>query len=577
MRENTPEFNPILKKGIAGIQLKQVEKRIEEILRMLEKEFPEGLKFEGYRRCTAQEEYREHVRGHNGSSTFDIARSYLYLIRLDMSYKGLPVPPRYVYLPFVDQHDLMYLSDSLYQPVPVLADPRIMVDKDSVFIRPLRAKINVRRMAYPVSVNGRLNQTARIPFSTLYNLSPEQKKLDRPIRMECVLIHYILCRYGFYETFYKYLGVTPVVGLVSTITPQTHPEDEWLIYGSNYFGTDLIPEGMPKGFYHPSALRIAMLKSEVNETVHSYLSAFFYIVDRFPDRIQPEYLMMEGEVRDDGFTLELEKRLWIILLGSAVLSPTLNEGRLAIDFQDHIFSLDRYIDTLSQKQFKRIGVEVSDLYDLFDLVIRQADQWILEGKRNLSSIYGKELNVIDYILGPLIEQIVTMSFNLVSIGKKELPRRTDEEAVKLIEKTMKVLKTGVLFRLTGESGAVLSMNNPGDNRAFKTIMTRQIKAKKQARRNKNDEAILKSEGYQFHVSLMEISGHTNVTKTDPSGRERYNMCMNLSDDFVTRPHPDMKEAFDAVQVQMYPHFRHLIELVDEEDSLAVIEQDDEDD
>lgn len=553
MLEDTPEFNPILKEGIAVRQLKHVESNIDKLFQVLSAEFPVGMTYEGGRRCTVQESYREKTRFKNGGCSYDIATSYFYMMRYDFAYRGVPLEPRYVYLPYVDKMGMMYISDSQYQVVPVLSDRRLTVDKDSIFIHPLRAKITIKRMECPVAINGVINQISRIPYSTLYHLSPEQEKLARPIKMECVLVHYLLCRHGFKGTFQKYLGIEPVVGTMADITAAHYPPEEWTIFNSNYYGTISIPEGLDaaeRNAYRAPTIAIAVRNEQVDEVVKSYITQFFYIVDRFHDYIQPEYLMYDHEA---------EKRRWIIMLGAAVLSKNLSAGRLAIDFEDHIKSLNRYIDIISRDRFKSIGIEVDDLYDLFDLVVREADQWIMNGRRNLSSIYDKELNVIDYVLNPLTEMIVTMTFALVSDAKKKIPGRTsDEEVRSIIEKTMRKLKPGALYRLTGESGAVVTMNNPGDNRAFKTIMLPQIKSKKNGKRPKNEEAVLKSDAYQFHVSLMEITGHTNVTKTDPSGRERANMCMNLTEEYITKPHPDLKDAMEATQIAMYPHYRHLL-------------------
>ena len=55
----------------------------------------------------------------------------------------------------------------------------------------------------------------------------------------------------------------------------------------------------------------------------------------------------------------------------------------------------------------------------------------------------------------------------------------------------------------------------------------------------------------LHESLIETSGALDMSKSDPSGRNRINPYVTLSEDFTVIPNPELKDKIDEIASLLY--------------------------
>jgi hypothetical protein len=505
--------------------MKRVEKYVDLVFHAVSKEFPPEFKYHGSRRCTHMEEYKETIRKKTTKSTYDVARSDFYMMQYQFSFEGEKLKPKYIYLPFVTDNCTMHISNGRYLVSPVLADRVITIGQDYIFVRLLRDKMTFERIQHNFRVDD-ARETVQVVWSNVYHKTAAIKKLKNPLKIKSSLAHYLFCKYGFSETLRLFGHTTPVIGDHTTIDKNTYPEDKWVICRSN----QVPPRGSGHTAWVAPTLRIAIPRHEFTTAVKNLVGGFFYVVDYFPEQFRnPEWVN--------------DKQLWMMLMGQIIFSPLLSRGKLINDITTHIASLDDYIDSIMVQKFKEIEMPITDLYQLFALLVENFDTWLFENADKVNSMYDKELNIIGFLLEMLTVLIVKMNFRLKAAAKKGLKKRD-------VEAALQAVKSGVLFGLVKSSGLLSTTSSPGDNKAFKltTILIPQTASQKGM--GGNDHSSQDDASHRLHVSVAEIGGYSNIPKSHPDGRGRLNPCVIVSDTDQVMRHEDLRAVLDEVQTYL---------------------------
>lgn len=522
---DVPKLNPSLANGLAVEHLKHVEQYVHEVFVSAAKGFPEGLEYLGCRRCTPQEEFAVVTKKKGTKRYYDVARSDITMMRYFFRYKGEDLDPRHMYLPFVSDAGYITLGGSRFNISPILSDRVISIGVSNIFVRLLRDRLTFERIGYHYMVDGK-RETVQVAWSLIYHRNSTKMKNLRPtVKANCALMHYLFCKYGFTTTFKMFGHCDPIVG-GAEINKNVYPEDEWVICSS----TQVPPKGCVRSFYKPSNIRVAVRKEQMTPMVRNMLGGFFYVVDHFPDRILPEFI-------DDPH----EKRLWKILLGHIIFSGTINAGKLHDDIEDHMTSLDEYLDTLVIDRLKEIGIEVENVYQLFAVIIEKFNDWLLGAADKVASMYDKELSILHFALYEITSAIFKLYFKLKAASKKEL-------TAKEINATMNMtLKTGAIFSITKGHGEVSTVSCPGDNKAFKVTALLVPQSSSNRTSNRKDRAQLSDPSKRLHVSVAEVGGYLNLPKSEPSGRSRLNPTLRTDPKGVVLRNPARLELLDTVQ------------------------------
>lgn len=542
VKENTPKLNPILADGLAivhvngfpGDAVRQAEKYVDDTLRSAMRGAPKDFVYVGCRRCTPQEQFAIEVAKNNKKTAkrqYDTARSDLYLMRYMFTYKGEPIE-RYLYLPVVSEAATIWLSGSRFTISPILSDRVISILSDSIFIRLLRDRLTLERIPHKFMIDGRC-EDIRVVWSAIYHKPPKEKGDQTPtVKAHSTLMHYLLCKYGFKETFRRFGGCDVIVG-ESEINNITYPQEDWVICTAS----GARPRSMKKGYWEAPRIHLAIARHKFTPMVKEMVGAFFYIVDHFPDRVQSQYI---GDAA--------EKYVWMILLGKINEAPNINEGILYNKMCNHLESLDEYLDTLIVDKLREINLPVNDIYELLARVMENMNEWVANADDQIASMYNKELNILYYLLFSITSGIFKLYFKLVAATKKEVggqPKElTYKEVTSIVSQTMKM---GAIFSITKSNGGVRSLSAPGDNKAFKLTNMLVPQSSSSGRGRKNEHGAMKDPSKRLHASIAEIGSYPNPPKSGPDGRERLNLTAKIDEKGVVVPDPRHAPLLNAAQ------------------------------
>ena len=542
VKEDTPPLNETTANGLACTYIPLCEKYIDDVWRAVSASFPEGVKYLGSRRMLPPEELRETAKKNQRNQTkgrFDMARTDIFMRSYHFSVNGEELPPKYLQLPFVSDAGEIYIGGSRFVISPVLSDRVISPTLTGVFIRLLMARLTIDRMNYDYIAHsyqdsgdaardvagyerGR-RESVQIPWSRIYNGKMRNKPM---VQARSTLAHYLFCKYGLTETFRKFANCQVVVGK-DDINPQNYPPDQWVICRTTYTHT-IKPRGVKSLIYKPTELRLAIRVEEYTPMVKSLVAGFFYVADHYPTQIELEYV-------DSLYK-------WRIALGYAVIADNIGHGDLYDEVCNHIDSLDKYVDTVTHKTLQAIGVPVDDVYELFAVVLEQINSWARSASESINSLYGKEPNILYYVMFEITSAIVLLYFKLKSAAKEGL----DVATVKNIFQ-MSTLKPGLINKIRQDHIELSTEACPGDNKAFKitSIMVPQANSSRQAGRK--DRGTAADPTKHLHFSTAEIAGYTNISKGDPSGHSRMNLHARLDEHGVFVQNPYLAELFASVQ------------------------------
>lgn len=510
---DTPKLNLSLANGLAVEDMKTAPEYVHQVMESAMRGLKHiGLEYHGCRRCNPVEEYREVTRRKGPKRTFDVAQSDIFMMQYDFVFKGEKLAPRYMYLPFVSQAGALMLSGARFVISPMLADRVISKGIDSVFVRLLRAKMTFEQVDYNILING-IREPGRVAWSEIYHKNAKQKKFKATVVAKSTIAHYLFCKFGFTQTFQKFANCTPIVG-GAEVNHNVYPEEEWAICAS----TGLKPRGYGHSYFEPSRMRIAVRKEELTPFVKNLIAGFFYVADRFRNRIEPEYID--------------SKRVWKILLGQIIFSSNVLESELHDQIDDHIASLDEYLDPLVIEKLADIGIPITDVYQMFAMVVEKLNEWLRDAADNVSSVYEKELSIRYPVLYEYSSAIFKLYFKLKAASKRELSKKDVETAMN------GTLRQGIVFSLTKNHPEISNISSPGDNKAFK--ITSQLIPQERANQKggRKDRQVMDDPSKYLHVSIIEHCAYSVIPKSAPDGRSRLNHMTSINEKGVLQRSKD---------------------------------------
>jgi hypothetical protein len=523
LAKDVPLLNKDIANGLACSHLSYSESYLDQVFSSASKGFPNGLAYSHCQRCTPLEEFAFISKKKGTKRTVDIAKSNIYLMKYYFTYHGELMEPRYIFLPYVDDAGFIHLGGARFNISPILSDRVISIGVSDIFVRLLRDRLTFKRTPHSFMMDGK-REIVQVSHSEIYHTSNRVNKIRPTVKADSTLMHYLLCKYGFTDTFMKFGKCNPIVG-GAEINNNVYPEDEWVICSS----IQIKPKGFGRLFYEPSHIRLAFRRSEMTPIVKNMVAGFFYIVDHFPTRIKPSHEYLDSN------------RLWMILLGHIIFSGSIHEGKLYDDINDHISSLDEYLDNLIIYKLKDINVPVNDIYELFATVIEHFNDWLLGAADDIASMYNKELSIVYYVLYQITSAIFRLYFKLKAASKKTL-------SIKEINSNMNAtLKTGLIFSITRMHGEVSTTTSSGDNKALKitSLLVGQESSNKLNARKKR--TVINDLSKRLHVSVAEVGNSHAITKSDPSGRSKLNSCLQIGADGVVIRNPKFVGLLDDIQ------------------------------
>lgn len=536
-----PRFNDKIMSGLAVEQMRGVERYVDGLFRSISKSFPEGLKYEGCRRCLPQEEFNEITPKRTGKPVFDIARNDLFLVEYNFTYTdpktGVkePLLKRYMYLPFVRQAGLITIRGSTFSISPVLADRAISYGVNTIFIPLQVTKLTFERLDHTFRIfdidsmagESSWNETANVAWATVYNRSPEKGANSKNrITAKHTMAHYLFSKYGVTQTFKMVSNSDVYVGYPDEVNYDIYPKEEWVICGSKQICPRSL-RGIRRIGYIASNVRLAIRRTAWTTKNVGLIAGFFYVVDHFPQRVEPEFIN--------------STRLWRILLGHLIFGSNQSEGKLAEEVENHIESLDESLDERSRLDLRSENIMVNDVYELFAFIVGALSEMVIQSDNVESTMYDKELMVLRYALFDINKAISHFKFALQKAARK--PKIKEEINLAL----RRNLTLDAITKINRQHGEVAGISSPGDNMYFKITsnLVPQTSATGTGRNSGKSAATDASK--LLHSSIVEVGSYNNLPKASPDGRTRVGTCVQYDSNYRVVRNEKFRPLIDDVQ------------------------------
>jgi hypothetical protein len=520
--------------GLAKSHLPFIESYLDTIMKSSSESFPPELKYMGYSRLTPKEEYKVITKLKDNKHTYEMARSDLYMVKYDFNFNDKPLDkPRYIYLPFVTKGGLIHLGGTLYHISPVLTDRVITPNTSDIFVRLLRDKIIFNRLYHNVTVNNE-KRPLQVIWANLYRNSDKKSATERvtaTTRAVTCMVHHLLGKYGYTETFKKYLGFVPVVGELE-INEQNYPPKDWVICKT----TKVVPKGWRGSTYIPHNIRFAIKKENWNIFTENMMAGMFYVLDHFPEYV--------------GLDMLDDTKLWLILLGHINYSGTYSMEKLYGSMHRHFMTLDNNIDEIIKENLKQselVGkdIRIDNFYDLIALIIKNYSEWIIHSKEYNNNIYNRYLDVNYYIMYGLTSGIFTISHNIHDVlsSNKEL---TENKINNIFNANIPTKRIFNLIKSSQTNIAISVVDYSGDNMYPK--ITSIVALQENGTGVKRSKRVRLPESSKYLTGPdLALGSILFLTKKLPTPKVRVNPFANINPETgIINPPDEVKTALDLL-------------------------------
>lgn len=512
-----PKFNPDTCNGYA---VKELEGAVEYIKNIFEcASAGSDLKFIEIRPLSPEEEFQAITNKNRKpakdqkKAKFDVAEYDANMVKITLEYFGTLYTTN-TYIPFARNGGLMYMKGTPATIVPVLADRVFSVTPKGLFVIINRARFNLDLLQVPftVSCNGEtrsLNQY--VIKSSLHNAFNKGKAGEGKKKMPDIYTttgHYLFCKYGVSGAFKKYYNTDVIICKEDEVDNYKDGNINYVVCRSIYnnaTGPKTIKDRTRP--YIPHRIAILVPEDKMEEVgVRRLVASFFYVVDAFPNRFAIE----EIEITTN----------WRLMLGFAIKRSAENEGRLVLEMDVHINSLDNYIDLTAIRYLESEGVtNVTDIYDFLSYVNDNID-WMTK-EIEPGNMYNKYLQVNRYLLSPITDAIFSMYWFLVNKRKDgQFTKRELDWIISrhLIEQCWRQINSGHREKT--------NVQFAGDCMLFKHTCNsvRQVDAVSSRGGSKKRKLDENDPSYHLHASIAECSSVCNFSKRSLDGRSKINPC-----------------------------------------------------
>lgn len=494
------------------------EQYINELFEQASKSFPSNLRYVGYRHVTPEEEFTIITnRRREAKRYYDVSKSDVYLVNYLFTLDGEAIDPVPLYLPFTRRGGIIMIRGAKFMISPTIVDVALSVNNDGIFLMGNRFKLTFDRLQCNLMIDGE-RHSEYVMWSQVYNV-----KDNRTIRT--TLPHYLFCKFGVQETF-NWFGID--ARFVSEEFYQAdrqsenpeYPESEWVRYAP-------VRKNNPRiRFQQTTKVVILTPRSQQSHLSRTLGAAFYYTASYFPEKITPEDFNSPA--------------LWRRLLGRILFGTSESEGKLINQIDTHMGSIDDYVDAMVTRWLAAGGYEnINTIYELFKLVITVGNELIINGRKDVSSLYGKRYVVNRYVNRDIVNGISNFLFSVkkhVNSGKVLKPGD-----VKKLFNTY--LPYGLALKINRDHSEVKSVSSASDCLIHKITSVTLLQT----------EASTSGTGPAFgpdkhlDMSISEAGGHSNQPSRDPSGRSSINPWVTIDAEGTILRNPKYIERMDEYQ------------------------------
>lgn len=241
-----------------------------------------------------------------------------------------------------------------------------------------------------------------------------------------------------------------------------------------------------------------------------------------------------------------------VILGKTIFGINYeSEIQVAGHIRDHLNSLEIYMDPETKRKLRTIGVDCNDVYDLIHYVALHMDEYV--ANYFPSNVYNKQMNVLDLLLGNLVNAL------FLKIYKQTNNRKGDRPYT--LSQVMSSFRVGsrILHRIYTCQNLIAGNPSQYNDDGLMTVFGRRKRAtfatsKPNAggsKKGRGDENLLQDPEHRTHSSLFMVESGSRTQTTDPtkSGTINAFLIVNPDGDIVM---PEWRQEI-AATVDKYIH------------------------
>lgn len=521
---NEPKFTKNIAAGYAAAELTEDEVTgyVDRVFRSCEKSFPADLTYDGSRRMRPQEVYRyfSQRKSVDNSRKWDFARTDVYMLEYNLSYKGQPIGPYHLFLPFSNEIGITNIIGKPFYNKPVVKDSVLQVTNNQIFLQFISTPCTFNRLYYMVLKNDDWESVSIYHGCSHNVLRQVQRKKNKASAARIALnAHYLFIKYGFMETFQRFGGIQIHSGTRDELTEKGITHVDYYIYTTR--GTK--PTWVAKDVnYVPHDMRIAIRKEDWSSTIESMIASAIYVFDMFSQEVN------STDINDPIW--------WSLMLGKIIFGEGQLNSALVGKITEHIKASDNYVDEMTIENFEQNGINIANMYDFLFYLIENYDSIVHDRSNSPSSLVGRCLTVKRYVLSQIISNLFIVTFKIAEIKPAKL------NAKRINDLFVRFLRPKLIFSNNSGKPYCVSISSPCDVRIFgitSEVLPQDNASGKKQQKNKSD---LLNPRWRLDPSFMTIGSAFAQSKGEPIGIDKINPYVNIDELGVLHHQPIFKDV-----------------------------------
>ncbi len=461
--------------------------------------FKGAIAYHGHRECMPEERAILELES-KGVQGCPIAVSELALVMYMFEYSGykIEVP---LYIPYLKNGCLVIEDTKCIMPLSI---------KEQVFSRTTTG-LTLKVMQQPIPFYKNLTYKLEsmiddesynvwIPTTSIYR-GAGGKGGRKSIGV--TIVHYLLCKYGFLGTLARFGLTTTDVSFVEEI------EGDVATY--QYFPAKKVQKKRLADIF----LKVNRSKLE-DLAVRKVIASILYTVTAFSKQPLTSLYDPSGS-------------LYRVMLGKVIYGPNLPEIQAQARMDQHIASLDTYLDSTTRRRLAIYNIHCETIYDLLQYVFVEIDKVIATISH--TNLYHARIDVLEELL---VQPIVTVIYTRWRQAEQD-PNKLTIDSVRSILRFPRDLVTKI------NRSAIVQKNPPayGDN----SIWHHSQKVRRSGQSSSGH--FIRSPDHRFHPSMMVVESALAYSKSSPGAGGVINPYLPI-DRNGTILHPDYADEIDGL-------------------------------
>jgi hypothetical protein len=474
----------------------------------------EGARFIGSKELSPEERLRLLSRGRH-VPTIDINRSELKVVEFTLGYEN-QIFPIHLYLPYLIDNAIVVngakyfvqfaLTDKVFYHIP---------KPEGLGIKLLVTHLRFwRNLQYTVSgLYG--TYTNQIITTKIHQRQYKPTKED----ILTALILYPICWYGWRKTL-EIFDINP-----EDVEFVQHPNRE-----DNTYEYICIREKDNDSIWMKTRPELLSEKDAESRTKARVIASILYVLTYFDK--YPQTMFSDNKALISYLTDDPDNVVWKVILGKSIYGIDENE-RKAIGYSEHhLSSMTTYLDATTKVNLEASGVYVNDVMELIVYIFKNIDSHVV--KRTPSDLSNKRINMIDLLLGSVVQKLFRRVFNYTN-HKSGITG----DASKIFRLPIKS------FTALNKSGAILAINPStyNDNALISVLAGKKRTTHSSGTISRKQGVNIQSTDHRYHPTWSVVESATSISIQHPDISGDINALACQIDDAGNIVIPDFAQAF----------------------------------